>query len=130
MNLFIHPAVEVRDAGAKGRGVFARNKIAANTIIEVSPVIVLNPKHRRLVEQTELFNYIFAWGDGEDQAALALGYISVYNHASPSNCEYQMDYEQATIKVVAMKAIAANEELCINYAADWHMQKPVWFPTV
>lgn len=121
------PGLFIGDAGKKGRGVFTKKSIAANTVIEVSPVIVLDEKDRRQVEKTKLFYYIFEWGEDTKQGAVALGYISMYNHTSPSNCEYEMDYEAATISIRTMRDIGAGEELTINYSAGWDDWKPVWF---
>jgi hypothetical protein len=69
-----------------------------------------------------LFYYIFEWGDDIKQGIVALGYVSMYNHTSPSNCEYEMDYKKETITIKTIRAIKAGEELTINYSAgfdDW-----------
>jgi SET domain-containing protein len=111
----------------KGRGVFTNAFIPANTVVEVAPVIILNELERQLVEQTTLHNYIFAWGDDGLKAAVGLGYSSMYNHASPSNCEYVLNYETDTIAIISMQDILAGEELTINYSTHWDEEKPVWF---
>lgn len=117
----------IGDAGEKGRGVFTRVAIPANTIIEVSPVIILSPEDRIRIEETSLYFYIFEWGEQVDHGAVGLGYISIYNHASPSNCEYLMDYEEKTITVQTMRKILPGEELLINYSAGWDDWQPLWF---
>lgn len=115
---------EVKD---KGRGVFTRKNIPANTIIEVSPVIVMTEEERKLLDQTRLHDYIFVWGESQTQCCMALGYIPLYNHAYQSNCEYFMDYEKAIISIKTVKPINAGEELTINYNGDWNNNKKVWF---
>ncbi len=120
----------VSDSGEKGRGVFTSKPIPANAVIEVAPVLVLNAKDRVAVEDTSLYYYIFEWGDDTEMGAVGLGYVSIYNHESPSNCEYSMDYEEKTISIQTMRAIAAGEELTINYSAGWDDWKPVWFEAV
>lgn len=117
----------IDNAGEKGRGVFTRYKIPANTIIEVSPVIVFSPNDRQKIEETYLYYYIFEWGENIDHGALGLGYISLYNHTSPSNCEYVMDYEAQTITIQTMREILPGEELTINYSAGWDDWEPLWF---
>ncbi|MCU0403118.1 MAG: SET domain-containing protein [Chitinophagaceae bacterium] len=117
----------VSDAGKKGRGVFTKNAIPADTIIEESPVIVLSPEDRKRIEETDLYYYIFEWGDEVDHGAVGLGYVSMYNHSSPSNCEYVMDYEKKTITVHTIRPIMPGEELTINYSAGWDDWQPVWF---
>lgn len=111
----------------KGRGVFTRKKIQAGTIVEISPVIVMNSNDRNLLDQTLLHDYIFVWGKNKDQCCMALGYIAVYNHSYQSNCEYFMDYEADTICVKTVKTIHTGDELTINYNGNWDNNERVWF---
>ncbi|PVD51858.1 SET domain-containing protein-lysine N-methyltransferase [Terrimonas sp.] len=111
----------------KGRGVFTRKKIKPETVIEVSPVIVMSNDERKLIDQTLLHDYIFVWGDNEDQCCMALGYIPVYNHSYQSNCEYFMDYDDNTMFIKTVRAIRPGEELTINYNGTWNNEKKVWF---
>jgi SET domain-containing protein len=120
----------IDDAGEKGRGVFTSKDIPANTIVEESPVIVLSPADRKKIEETQLYYYIFEWGENIDHGAVGLGYISMYNHESPSNCEYVMDYENKTITIQTMRHVKAGEELTINYSAGWDDWQPLWFDAV
>jgi SET domain-containing protein len=93
----------------------------------VAPVIVLSANDRKKIEETKLFFYIFEWGDDVTQGVVGLGYVSMYNHTSPSNCEYEMDYEKETISIKTMRDIKPGEELTINYSAGWDDWQPVWF---
>ncbi len=111
----------------KGLGVFARQMIEAETIIEVSPVIVMEKKDRAHLDQTLLHDYIFEWGEAGEQCAMALGLVPIYNHSYNSNCEYFMDFETNTIMVKSVREILEGEELTINYNGDWNDQTPVWF---
>ena len=79
---------------AKGRGIFTREKIPADTVIEYSPVIVMTAEERVHLDKTLLHDYIFEWGTDKDKCCLALGLISIYNHSYESNCEYFMDFEK------------------------------------
>ena len=110
-----------------GRGVFTSENIDEGTIIEESPVIVMNMAERKLIDQTILHDYIFEWGEKKDECCMALGYIAAYNHSYKSNCEYEMDFDQNTISIKTMHFIKAGEELFINYNGDWNEQKSVWF---
>ena len=58
---------------------------------------------------------------------MALGLLPVYNHASPSNCEYFQDYEASIMYVKTMRPVEAGEELTINYNGDWNKEGQVWF---
>ena len=115
--------------GKMGRGVFTSIDIGAHTIIETSPVIVMSREERKLLDQTVLHDYIFEWGVNKDQCCMALGYAAVYNHSYQSNCEYEMNFENAGITIKTIRPVKAGEELFINYNGDWNDQKPIWFET-
>lgn len=123
----INPSLYINETGEKGRGVFTKQSIVANTIIEISPVIVMSADERKLLDQTLLHDYIFEWGPDNKQCCMALGYISIYNHAYQSNCEYEMDFENHLIKIKTVRTIEAGEELFINYNGDWNNSKKIWF---
>jgi SET domain-containing protein len=113
--------------GKKGRGIFTKKFIPANTVIEVSPVIVMSAEERLLLDQTLLHDYIFEWGQGRKQCCMALGYVPLYNHSYRSNCEYEMDYVAQIISIKTVRDIRPSEELFINYNGDWNDEKKVWF---
>jgi len=117
----------IKKTGLKGRGVFTRKNIAANTIIEEAPVIVMSPEDRILLDKTLLHDYIFEWGIDKEQCCMALGFIPVYNHSYQSNCEYFMDFEEEKIHVKTVRNILLGEEITINYNGDWNDKKKVWF---
>ena len=121
------PYLYISQAGKKGRGVFTKRAIPKGTVIEISPVVVLSAKDRKLVEQTKLGSYIFEWGWSKRLGCMALGYVSVYNHNYSSNCEYDMDYKKQTLTIKTVKGIKKGEELTINYNADSEDKTPVWF---
>jgi uncharacterized protein len=123
----ILPFLIVDMSEKKGRGVFTSENIDENTLIEISPAIVMNMHERKLLDQTLLRDYIFEWGHDRKQCCVALGYVSLYNHSYQSNCEYIMDYELELISIKTMRFIKAGEELFINYNGDWNNQKKVWF---
>jgi SET domain-containing protein len=123
----ILPCLTIIDTPNMGRGVFTSEPIPLGTIVEISPVIVMGPEDRILLDKTPLHDYIFEWGEDRKQCCMAMGYVPVYNHASPSNCEYEMDYDDDTITVTAVRDIEPGEELFINYNGDWDDARPVWF---
>ena len=123
----IDPSLYVDETNEKGRGVFTKNPIPANTIVEISPVIVMSSEERKLLDQTLLHDYIFEWGPDNTQCCMALGYISIYNHAYQSNCDYEMDFDSAMIKIKSIRNIEGGEELSINYNGDWNNSKKIWF---
>lgn len=127
MLFMINPSLYIDKTDEKGRGVFTKAFIPTNTIIEISPVIVMSPEERILLDKTLLHDYIFEWGPESRQCCMALGYIAVYNHSYKSNCEYEMDFEKEIIRIKTIRNIYEGEELFINYNGDWNNGKILWF---
>lgn len=123
------PGLYIAETKLKGRGMFCHEIIAADTVIEVSPVIVMPGRDREHLDKTLLHDYIFEWTpEGrEKMCCMALGNIPIYNHSYTSNCEYFMDYEEHTMMIKAVRDIPAGEEITINYNGDWNDEKKVWF---
>ncbi len=121
----ILPYLYTKQTNNKGWGVFTENPIDKHTIIEVSPVIVMSAVEKVLLDKTALYNYIFDWE--HNQCCMAMGLISVYNHAYNSNCEYFQEYTSNTIFIKTVRDIEADEELTINYNGDYNNPKKVWF---
>ena len=111
----------------KGRGMFTNELILADTIIEISPVIVMPAADRILLDKTLLHDYIFEWGTDKTQCCMALGFVPIYNHSYESNCEYFMDYSTDTIMLKTVKNIEAGEEVFINYNGDFNDKAALWF---
>ena len=123
----LKPYLFVDDTSGKGRGVFTHERIPSNTVIEISPVIVMEFSDREHLDKTLLHDYIFEWGKEKDKCGMALGLIPIYNHSYKSNCEYFMDFEDSSIMVKTVRVIENGEELTINYNGDWNDGKKVWF---
>lgn len=124
---YLLPWLHIKKTKTRGRGVFTKEPIAKDTLVELAPVIVLSAAERKQLDQTLLHDYIFEWGEDRLQCCMALGWISVYNHAVPSNCIYEMNYREELIYVLTVRDIKANEELFINYNGDFDNAKKVWF---
>jgi uncharacterized protein len=125
--MFIDARLQIKAIPEKGNGIIALKKIAADTVIEISPAIIMTAADRKLLDKTELYNYIFVWGAAENQCCMAQGYISIYNHATPSNAEYFMDFDDNTIAIKTVRNIKAGEEITINYNGDFNNAEKVWF---
>lgn len=119
--------LEVRRTARMGWGVFTREAIHAETLVEESPVIVMDADARALLDRTPLHDYIFEWGEDRRLCCMAMGYLPIYNHATPSNCEYEMDFDRGVIAVKTVRDLAAGEQLFVNYNGDWDDARPVWF---
>lgn len=114
----------VRTIEHKGRGVFASHIIRKGEIFERAPVIVLPASQWDSIERTVLFNYCYEW-DGD--YALALGMGSLFNHAYQPNAIYTRQLADLTMEYTALRDIAADEEITVNYNGDPADQDPVWF---
>jgi SET domain-containing protein len=110
-----------------GNGVFTSEPIRANTVIEVSPVIVMDHAARKLLDKTPLHDYIFEWGSTKKHCCMATGYVPLYNHSYNSNCEYEMEFGKETISVKTVKDVKKGEELFINYNGVYNDGKSLWF---
>ena len=111
----------------KGRGVFTKRAIPANTVIEISPVIVMSKADREFLDKTLLHDYIFEWGKLKDKCAMALGLVPMYNHSYKSNSEYFMDFDNDTITVKTVWNVKKGTEVTINYNGDWNNPAKLWF---
>lgn len=123
----ILPYLIVAPSGKEGRGIFTSKALAENTVIEISPVIVLTAKERKIIEATKMGSYIFEWGKTKKQGCVALGYVSLYNHDYTANCEYEMDFEHHLISIKTVRRIKKGEELFINYNASPNDKTKLWF---
>ncbi len=123
----ILPCLFIAPTRQMGRGVFTSESLEADSIVEISPVIVMTNEERQLLDQTLLHDYIFEWGHDRKRCCMALGYVPMYNHSYTSNCEYEMDYEHETITIKTVRFVKAGEELFINYNGTWDDDKPLWF---
>ncbi|MCC6754300.1 MAG: SET domain-containing protein-lysine N-methyltransferase [Saprospiraceae bacterium] len=111
----------------KGRGVFCASDIPAGTLIEICPVIIIPQTEVSIIHETELHDYYFLWGDHDEQAAIALGYGSLYNHSYRPNAEYIYDPDNACIEVHSLKLIPSGKEITFNYNGDPACKDELWF---
>lgn len=116
--------LEIRNDPIKGRGIFAREPIAAGALIEAAPVIIVPADQCPLLDRTILHDYYFHWDgdpDGEGRGAVALGLVALCNHSRRPNARVRRNLAQDTLDMVALSPIAAGEEVTIDYNC------PLWF---
>ena len=122
--------VYISKSAKKGRGVFALRKINRGELIERSAVIVIPGTQWATMDETVLSNYVFDWGEKEEHAAVALGYVSIYNHSYTPNAELTECLDEDVIEVSALRDINPDEEIYVNYNGAPDDQDELWFDVV
>lgn len=117
----------VRPSPGKGRGIFATQLIPAGATIERAPVVVIPEGQWEKFEKTILFHYYFSWGR---HSALVLGFGSLYNHSYHPNARFVRHFKDEIMEFVALREIAADEEILINYNGDPTDDSPLWFHAI
>jgi SET domain-containing protein len=107
--------LEIRYSKKYGRGIYATRAIKDGTLIEASPVLILDSWECARIEPTILNCYVFAWGDEDVDTAIAFGYGSLFNHSRRENTTYKPNYDDKTIEYIALRNIKKGEQLFINY---------------
>lgn len=106
-------ALELRNDPIKGRGVFTKESLERNTLVEISPILLFNAEeYENHGKHTVLDHYTYYWQGG---FALALGLGSMFNHDSKPNVGFIRDIPNKLIRYVTLRPIEAGEELCISY---------------
>ena len=118
-------AIYVKRVEGKGRGVFARRPIREGEVIERVPVVLM-PIDLLVGGLANPLLAKFVFYRNRTTVALALGYGSLYNHAYTPNARYD-EGPGATMLCTALRDIAANEEICINYNGDPRDRSPMPF---
>ena len=116
--------LEIRSDPAKGRGIFAREPLAAGTLIEAAPVIIVPTEQCALLDRTILHDYYFHWdGDpeGEGRGAVALGLVALCNHSRRPNARVRRNPARETLDLMALAMIVEGDEVTIDYNC------PLWF---
>ncbi|NOT36377.1 MAG: SET domain-containing protein-lysine N-methyltransferase [Saprospiraceae bacterium] len=103
------------------------NDIPKGSPIENCPIIHIPKKEVNIIHNTELHDYYFVWGEKDDEAAIALGYGSLYNHSYKPNADFILDLSNNTINFFAIKTIKAGKEITINYHGQPEAEDELWF---
>ncbi|KAJ9476404.1 SET domain-containing protein [Pseudozyma hubeiensis] len=104
-----------------GRGIYATQCIASETVVEISPVLLFPPaEYRDYGSKTQLDGYTFIWKrTGKDTAimALALGLGSLFNHSARPNVKWTLDDKTHSIRYETVRRVDEGEELVISYGS-------------
>ncbi len=93
----------------------------------VGPVIVIPGDEWDDMAETTLADHCFSWGPGLQDAAIVFGHGSFYNHSYSPNARFERLPDERLMQYVARRAIAAGEEITINYHEGQESQAPLWF---
>jgi SET domain-containing protein len=120
--------VSWRPIDGKGRGVVAVRACPAGTEVERSPVIVV-PQSDLLVRaggRTVFDEYLLYWSDEPGrEIAMGGGLLMFYNHSDRPNVEFHTGPEPETMSVIALRDLAAGEELTYDYEVElWFRPAP------
>ena len=114
-----------------GRGVFAAQAIAAGTVVETCPVLIIPPEDVPAAGTTILNHFSYNWPYRDSQGsqrgttqAIALGLGSIFNHSKNPNVGFRKDVEQEVIVYTSLRDMRPGEELCISYGPR------LWFEDV
>lgn len=121
------PGLYVASTDHAGRGVFTNEEIKIGDLIEICPIIPIPKYQLPIIHKTVLHDYYFLWGEELDQCAIALGLGSLYNHKINPNANFILDIEHNTIDIIAIKDIAAGQEITLNYHGDPGIEDGLWF---
>jgi SET domain-containing protein len=110
-----------------GRSMFACRKFLKGELIERAPVVVIDEKKWPNAAKTILSDYAFDWGEKDEHAAIALGYISIYNHSYSPNAQLEQMLDELMMEIIAIKDIEPGEEIKINYNGEPESQDALWF---
>jgi uncharacterized protein len=111
----------IRQIEGKQRGVVATQAIPAGTEIVTCPVVTYDWNDAGRIEKTRLGEYNFRFGSRGQRACIVLGIISLCNHAECPNAEVVGNEAEEEMTLVAIRPIAAGEEICIRY------RRTLWF---
>jgi SET domain-containing protein len=123
----MNPTLYIKNVSGKGRAVFSKQSIPKDAVIEICPLIVLPGADYELVTATQMINYCFFFNPEKAELAIALGFGSLYNHASLPNALHQLDMKIKCLFFYAAREIPAGEEICINYDGESTADTPKWF---
>jgi SET domain-containing protein len=122
--------IYVSNTPGKGRGVFAKKRFSKGELLERAPVVIVPHYEREYLDKTVLYNYYYKWGGNLEDAALSLGYGSLYNHSYEPNAVYVKKIEEFVIDFVALRDIEEGEEITVNYTGRPDDKPPLWFEPI
>ena len=120
MNYHPPTKIYIKESPGKGLGVFCKEKILKDEVIETCPVYAMDRRDDYLKDYRFLYPRIRGRVYG-----IAWGYGSLYNHSNNFNCDWR-DCEGG-FEFFAKRDIEPGEEVCIYYGGNeyWGIRKEI-----
>ena len=145
--IFISHKIEVRESSIHGLGVFAKERLEKNELVEAAPIILfhrdtcevlgaglksrvsLDPDIPLRLEGVHdrhvLMDYPFEWSN--KMMAFGLGYAGIYNHSTETpNARWRPNFEYESIDISTKCVVEPGEEITMRYVAYKHCGT-LWF---
>jgi hypothetical protein len=108
--------ISVTDIPGKGRGVVAKEDIAAGTVIEVAPIITIP------IFDKDPYDPPHSFGWDWERNAIVLGLTSLCNEDDDynPNCHVILNDRDMVSKLIALRPINRGEEITIAYNCRRH----------
>ena len=120
--------LSVQSSPIHGLGVFTSLPLKKGELIERAPLILLETADKEYLRNTMLYHFYFVVNNQQTPAALGLGFSSLYNHSPQANSLYRISVKRQTLDIIAVRSIAAGEEITLNYNGRPDDASPVYFP--
>lgn len=115
--LFFNSKIELRKSNIHGWGVFAKDKIYLNEILEEIPFLVLPINKGDMSSLFIDYRFNFPSGDWRYQV-LPMGFACYYNHSNSPNAGWHTDDENEIFVFTTNRDIEKDEEICTYYGDD------------
>jgi len=109
-SLYRHPGIEIRKSDRNGWGVFARRDIKKHSLLEESPIILVESE--KMVGIDECLTYCYDFSDG--YVMIGLGFAGLYNHSYEPNADWKRDHVNMIMEHFAIKDIEKSFKLLSN----------------
>jgi hypothetical protein len=103
---------------------------AQGAVIECAPVQVVGRHELPDLESTSIAGHVLLWGEDNQDWAIAFGYATLYNHSYQPAAYCIKRLHDSSLMMVALRDIAAGEEITVNYNGDPEDWSAVGFDVV
>jgi SET domain-containing protein len=117
--IFISNKIEVKPSPISGMGVFAKENIKSNEVIETCHFTILEKSFQQI--DNKLKEYVFSWPKifWGGKSAVVWGFGSIYNHSRNNNADWLTDEENNVFKFFTVRDIKIGEEILTNYGENY-----------